>query len=74
MRVGLADGDALLMSETLALIAHDQAVPVWVIHDTVEGVAAGRGRRPAHSGRGGGDVVDYDSHDARLLLSVCFWS
>lgn len=74
MCAGLTDGDALLMGEALALIAHDQTVPVWVIHDTVEGVATAGGWRPAHSGRSGGDVVDDNPHDARLLLSVCFWS
>lgn len=69
---GLADGDAFLVHEALALVAHQEAVPVWIIHDAVEGVQAAGGRRPAHSSRGGGDVVDHNSHDARpFLWSVC---
>lgn len=47
---GLTDGDSFLVHETLALVAHQQAVPVWVIHDAVEGVQAAGGRWPAHSG------------------------
>lgn len=50
---GLADGDALLVLEALALVAHDEAVPVGVVHDAVEGVQAGRGGGPRHPGRGG---------------------
>lgn len=74
-RGGLTDGDAFLVHETLALVAHQQAVPVWVVHDAVEGVQAFGGRWPAHFGRGGGDVVDHNHHDARLLCrpSVCVW-
>lgn len=62
---GLADGDSVLVHEALAFVAHHQAVPVWVVHDAVEGVQAGGRRGPVHSGCGGGDVVDCDSHDAR---------
>lgn len=47
---GLTDRDAFLVHETLALVAHEQAVPVGVVHDTVEGVQAAGGRRPAHPG------------------------
>lgn len=50
VRAGLTDGDAFLVHEALALVAHEQAVPVWVVHDAVEGVQAAGGRRPAHSG------------------------
>lgn len=50
VRAGLTDGDAFLVHETLALVAHQQAVPVRVVHDAVEGVQAAGGRRPAHSG------------------------
>lgn len=70
VRAGLTDGDALLVHEALALVAHQQAVPVGVIHDAVEGVQAAGGRGPAHSGRGGGDVVHHNSHDARLFSVV----
>lgn len=63
VRAGPADGDALLVHEALALVAHEQAVPVGVVHDAVEGVQAAGGRRPAHPGRGGGDVVDHDPHE-----------
>lgn len=48
--VGLTDGDSLLVHETLAFVAHQEAVPVWVIHDAVESVEAAGRRRPAHSG------------------------
>lgn len=68
VRAGLTDRDAFLMHETLALVAHEQAVPVWVVHDAVEGVQAAGGRWPAHSGRGGRDVVHLNPHDARLFL------
>lgn len=72
MCAGLTDRNAFLVHETLALVAHQKTVPVWIIHDTVEGVPAAGGRRPAHSCSGGGDVVDHDSHDARLFLwSLC---
>lgn len=67
VHAGLADGDALFVLEALALVAHEQAVPVGVVHDAVEGVQAARRRGPAHPGRGGGDVVHHHSHDARLL-------
>lgn len=40
MCAGLTDRDAFLMHEALALVAHQQAIPVGVIHDTVEGVQA----------------------------------
>lgn len=70
VRAGLTDGDALLVHEALALVAHQQAVPVGVVHDAVEGVQAVGGRGPAHSGRGGGDVVHHNSHDARLFSGV----
>lgn len=40
VRAGLTDGDALLMHEALALVAHQQAVPVGVVHDAVEGIQA----------------------------------
>lgn len=50
VRAGLTDGDAFLVHEALALVAHQQAVPVWVVHDAVEGVEAAGGRWPAHSG------------------------
>lgn len=49
-RAGLTDRNALLVHETLALVAHQEAVPVGVVHDAVEGVQAAGGRRPAHSG------------------------
>lgn len=68
-RGGLTDGDAFLVHETLALVAHQQAVPVWVVHDAVEGVQAFGGRWPAHFGWGSGDVVDHNHHDARLFVS-----
>lgn len=64
VRAGLADRDALLVLETPALVAHQQAVPVRVVHDAVEGVQAPGGRRPAHSGGVGGNVEDRDAHDA----------
>lgn len=48
VRAGLTDGDALFVFEAFALVAHDQAVPVGVVHDAVEGVPADGGRRPAH--------------------------
>lgn len=47
---GLTDRNAFLVHETLALVAHQQAVPVWIVHDAVEGVQTAGGRRPAHSG------------------------
>lgn len=47
---GLTDGNAFLVHETLALVAHQEAVPVGVVHDAVEGVQAAGGGRPAHSG------------------------
>lgn len=50
VHVGLSDRDAGLVHETLALVAHQQAVPVGVIHDAIEGVYAARGRGPAHPG------------------------
>lgn len=76
VRAGLTDGDAFLVHESLALVAHQQAVPVGVVHDAVEGVQAAGRRRPAHSGRGGGDIVDRNPHDVCvsvcLLLEVCY--
>ena len=66
---GLTDRDAFLVHETLALVAHQEAVPVRVVHDAVERVQAFGKRRPAHFGWGGGDVVDYNHHDARLCVS-----
>lgn len=50
VRAGLTDGDSFLVHEALALVAHQEAVPVGVVHDAVEGVQAAGGRRPAHSG------------------------
>lgn len=47
---GLADGDALLVLKALALVAHDEAVPVGVVHDAVEGVQTGGGGGPVHPG------------------------
>lgn len=47
---GLTDGNALLVHEALALVAHEEAVPVWVVHDAVEGVQAAGRRRPTHPG------------------------
>lgn len=64
VRAGVADGDALLVHEALALVAHQDAVPVGVVHDAVEAVPAAGGRGPAHPGRGAGDVVDRHSHVA----------
>lgn len=66
----VADGDAFFVHEALALEAHQDAVPVWIVHDAVEGVQAPGGRGPTHSGRGGGDVVDCDSHVARSRRSL----
>lgn len=66
----VADGDALFMHEALAFVAHQDAVPVGVVHDAVEGVHAARDRRPADSGRGGGDVVHRDSHVAGSRLPL----
>lgn len=66
----VTDGDAFFMHETLAFVAHQDAVPVWIIHDAVEGVHAAGDRRPADSGRGGGDVVDRDSHAAGSRLPL----
>lgn len=37
---GLTNRNTFLVHETLAFIAHQEAVPVWVIHDAVEGVQA----------------------------------
>lgn len=74
---GLTDRDAFLVHESFALVAHQQAVPVGVVHDAVEGVQAAGGRRPAHSGRSGGDIVHRDHHVVCLsvcFLCVCFWS
>lgn len=68
MRAGLADWDSILVHEAFAFVAHREAVPVGVVHDAVEGVQAGGRWRPVHSGSGGGDVVDCDSHDAPLAL------
>lgn len=47
---GLTDGDALFIRETFALVAHEEAVPVGVVHDAVEGVQAAGRCRPAHPG------------------------
>lgn len=65
----VADGDALFVHEALAFVAHQDAVPVGIIHDAVEGVHAAGDRRPADSGRGGGDVVDGDSHVCRKQVA-----
>lgn len=74
VRARLTDRDALLVHEALPFVAHQQAVPVGVVHDAVESVQAVRRPGPAHFGRGGRDVVDYDSHNATLLLiSKVFW-
>lgn len=67
---GVTDGDAFFVHETLAFVAHQDAVPVWIIHDAVEGVYAAGDRRPADSGRAGGDVVDRDSHVAASRLPL----
>lgn len=67
---GVADGDALFVHEALAFVAHQDAVPVGIIHDAVEGVHAAGDRRPADSGCGGGDVVDRDSHVALSRLPL----
>lgn len=64
VRAGVADGDAIFVREALAFVAHQDAVPVGIVHDAVEGVHAAGDRRPAHSGRAAGDVVDGDSHAA----------
>lgn len=50
VRAGLADGDALLVLEAFPSEAHEQTVPVGVVHDAVEGVQAGGGGWPAHPG------------------------
>lgn len=58
----LAHGNPVLAQKTLACITHQKAVPVRVIHDAVERVHAAWRRRPADDGRGGGDVLNGDSH------------
>lgn len=70
VRAGVTDGDAFFVHEALAFEAHQDAVPVGIVHDAVEGVPAPGGRRPTHSGRGGGDVVDCDPHVARSRRSL----
>lgn len=66
----VTDGDAFFVHEALAFVARQDAVPVWIVHDAVEGVHAAGDRRPADSGRGGGDVVDRDSHVAGSRLPL----
>lgn len=75
---GLTDRDTILIHEAFALVAHEQAVPVGVVHDAVEGVNAGGGGWPAHPGWGGGDVVDCNHHCEKMesagmkcILSYC---
>lgn len=50
VRTGLTDGDALLVLEAFPSEAHEQTVPVGVIHDAVKCVQAGGRCRPTHPG------------------------
>ena len=59
---GLADGHAVLPQEAFARVAHQQAVPVGVVHDAVEGVQAAGRRGPVDRGGCGRDVLHSDGH------------
>lgn len=69
---GLAHRDAFFVHEALAFVAHQEAVPVGVVHNAVESVQAVGRPGPAHFSRGGRDVVDYDAHNATLLLELLY--
>lgn len=70
VRAGLTDRDALLMVEAFPSEAHEQTIPVGVIHDTVKRVQAGGRWRPAHPGWGGRDVVDRYAHYKKLTVRM----